>query len=470
MAAFYVNNGSTKFRVAASPTTLVAKGLVGYWTLDGNDTSWGTGITNDMSGQGNHGQLISMSTTTTPVVGQIGQALKFDGAASVVSIGASKFNFLKTSAFSGCAWFRTSLLTTDQILTDYNKGTSPGWMLNVNNTASTFVNFAVVNAAGGAGVFVRGSTVVTDNKWHHTCFTYDGTVTTAGTKLYVDGSAETLTNVLADSDPGVLVDSGTFIGKRGDSTGLFSGNIDDVRLYNRVLSPSEVTLLYNGGVARLAASPTLISKGLIGYYTFDGNDTHWNTNLTDDLSGNGNTTRMTGMSTTTTPIAGKIGQGFNFDGVTANVKANTPDIPGEGSVVAWIKMAVAPGATRAIFANVVDNTHDDFIFYILNGNKVSAVWGNTTILTSTGTVTTGPWHQVVMTRSGSAGAWSTSIYIDGVFDSSTSSAVDPSGGAPFAQVGARNLNQLFRGIIDDVRVYNRALSPAEITLLYTSTR
>ncbi|MDE2237220.1 MAG: hypothetical protein KGK30_04975, partial [Elusimicrobia bacterium] len=61
-------------------------GLVGWWTFDGKDTNWATGVTNDKSGGGNNGQLVSMSTTTSPVIGKVGQALKFNGAGQQVTI------------------------------------------------------------------------------------------------------------------------------------------------------------------------------------------------------------------------------------------------------------------------------------------------------------------------------------------------------------------------------------------------
>jgi hypothetical protein len=67
----------------------LSSGLVGYWPLDGKNTNWSTGQTLDLSGQGNTGQLINMSTTTSPVAGKIGQALNFNGSNSYVSTSLS---------------------------------------------------------------------------------------------------------------------------------------------------------------------------------------------------------------------------------------------------------------------------------------------------------------------------------------------------------------------------------------------
>src|SRR5580704_476999 len=58
----------------------ITTGLVGYWPLDTNTTSWTTDTTNDISGNGNTGTMVNMSTTTSPVPGEIGQALYFNGS------------------------------------------------------------------------------------------------------------------------------------------------------------------------------------------------------------------------------------------------------------------------------------------------------------------------------------------------------------------------------------------------------
>jgi hypothetical protein len=54
-------------------------GLVGYWSFDGKDMDWGANRATDLSGQVNHGMLINMSTSSSPVIGISGQAFKFDG-------------------------------------------------------------------------------------------------------------------------------------------------------------------------------------------------------------------------------------------------------------------------------------------------------------------------------------------------------------------------------------------------------
>src|ERR1700677_4275976 len=64
----------------------VSNGLVGYWPFDGDTTNWNTDSTVDVSGNGNAGTLVNMSTTSSPVAGKIGGALGFRGTTQYVSV------------------------------------------------------------------------------------------------------------------------------------------------------------------------------------------------------------------------------------------------------------------------------------------------------------------------------------------------------------------------------------------------
>jgi hypothetical protein len=66
-------------------TVSLSNGLVAFWPLDRAVTYWDTGTTLDLSGQGNTGHLISMSTSTSPTPGKIGQALKLNGTSGQIA-------------------------------------------------------------------------------------------------------------------------------------------------------------------------------------------------------------------------------------------------------------------------------------------------------------------------------------------------------------------------------------------------
>ena len=75
-------------------------GLVGYWSFNGADMNWSTGQALDRSGNSNNGTTTNMSTTTSPVPGKVGQALKFDGVDDYVSVPDSDLWAFGSSDFS----------------------------------------------------------------------------------------------------------------------------------------------------------------------------------------------------------------------------------------------------------------------------------------------------------------------------------------------------------------------------------
>ena len=157
----------------------------------------------------------------------------------------------------------------------------------------------------------RAGVAYTVGKWTHVVWVHHNGIMS----IYKDGN-------FASSTPSASTREGFHpfrIGQAYLSSPHFSGSIDDVRVYDHALSASEVAQLYHSGAANVAHSNAMISNGLVGYWTFDGSATNWTTNTTADLSGNGNNGTIVSMSTTTSPVLGKIGQALNFDGSSQKI-------------------------------------------------------------------------------------------------------------------------------------------------------
>ena len=224
---------------AGSSYTNVVNGIVGWWKFDE-----GTGLVAlDSSGNLNVGTINGGSSYVTGKVGPY--ALSFDGSSGYVSDHSFNTSFIKTTPFSGTAWINTTNTSFQEIICNWNFPTNPGWDWDISDLAANKICFFIANADAGLIRGKYGATAVNDGKWHHIAFTYDGSNTAAGIKLYVDGNADSLTT-LQDADPGTLVNNSFEIGKRnGGIEGYFNGSIDDVRIYNRALSAGEVLDLYN---------------------------------------------------------------------------------------------------------------------------------------------------------------------------------------------------------------------------------
>ncbi|MCI0557564.1 MAG: LamG domain-containing protein [Nitrososphaera sp.] len=433
-------------------------GLVGHWTFDGKDTAWNSNTTQDKSGQGNTGTMTSMSTTTSPAPGKLGQGFNFDGVDDNITI-ANTISGIQSVGF----WMLGTTTPSAKII-DLDGGTNS--IESVNGTIT-------VTGFGTETVYVDGVVSYTiTGGWHYV------TVTTASA---LSGNA---------------IKIGTI------GTGFFTGTLDDVRIYNRALSADEVKQLYLQGSSlkqsitpRKGSAPLsyTLENGLVGHWTFDGKDTAWNSNTTQDKSGQGNTGTITNMSTTTSPVPGKLGQGMQFDGVNDMINgasASSLDNIGNGTngdgltVSAWIFPSTLPPATRMIVANKASNSAGDDgwsfgksisdtkkLFFGVDYSGASDLL----VVTTDNAISENTWQHVLVVWDGSPTASNVHIYVNNQEKSyvtqvsGVSSRVDDS--TIDLVVGSRITGvDIFNGSLDDVRIYNRALSADEIKQLYLMGR
>ena len=86
---------------------------------------------------------------------------------------------------------------------------------------------------------------LTDGKWHHVLFSYDGSKKASGVKIYIDGTQARL-KIFCDTLSGDFRTPEPWRIGRRKSSAFYEGAIDEVRIYSRVLSDAEVTLLAIG--------------------------------------------------------------------------------------------------------------------------------------------------------------------------------------------------------------------------------
>ena len=206
-----------------------------------------------------------------------GQALNFDGTDDFVQ--TTYGGIAGTADRTIEAWIRTTenfLPTTGNgqgVIVDY--GT---FVTGQRFTFNVLWGNAIRLEVGGNGV--NGSIPVNDGNWHHVAvvFTNPGNVVT----LYVDGVLDTQGSLTVTANTGTLYD--VMIGKRIDGVNHFTGDIDEVRIWNYALSQAELQSSMN---AELCSNNL---NGLMAYYQLnDGIPNANNTvNTTTDNSGNGN--------------------------------------------------------------------------------------------------------------------------------------------------------------------------------------
>jgi hypothetical protein len=414
----------------------------------------------DGSGNGNTGTLTSGPTWAT---GQIGGAVQFDGADDYVNMGdisvAENIPQLTVSA-----WVKPGAAMTDNrgIVAKRSTAGAASWSLTL-DTSGQKLYFRVETNNGQFNVF-SGSTSITDtSRWYHVVAVYTG----VQALYYVDG-VQDVTPVAAT---GTIIDTANsvWIGGHFSSSYLWNGLIDDVRIYSRALSVGEVTRLYQ------MTSPGSADTSLIGHWTFDGPTLHGTT--VDDLSRGGNAGTLTNGPAVT---EGKFGQALSFDGTDDTVTVgdlNILDGASALSVSTWVR-ASSPlqelDTAIGKYSNVADQ------FQLQTGNSS---WCGTSaniqvmlgfgVLGCTGAVHgADEWEHWTMVFDGAQTGDGNRLkfYLNGVqqtlsFTGGAIPATLYSNSAPL-RIGARDTNgnpsNTWSGSIDDVRIYNRALTAAEV--------
>jgi large repetitive protein len=209
--------------VSNTSTGPPTQGLIGYWNFDeGSGT-----VAHDTSGSGYNGTVNGAAWTT----GQINGALSFNGGTAYVvtpNIGLG-------SSFSVSAWVNpavTNQIGYARILeTQYNSGLYLG--VNSSGTKYKFIVNSGAGSTSGCGLplgCAEGGTVTAG--WRLVTATYDGTTAT----LYVDGTVVATDTFTAPSARNLPFYMGRYYaGGYG-----WNGSVDDVRLYNRALTATEV--------------------------------------------------------------------------------------------------------------------------------------------------------------------------------------------------------------------------------------
>lgn len=211
----------------------LVRGLVLYYNMDnevGNEVE-------DLSGRGNDGALSEGSWC--PGQGVSGGACRFDGTGTYVKALANTTLNVSTQ-FTLSAWFNTSIAVPHQPIMEWSQallGVKPGVHMWIN--VPTWGSGANVMQQGGEYHFAGFPDGISLGTWHHLVVTYD--ITTGQAVSYLDGTRKGLYSIGAFV-PETRYD--LYIGHRPYSSS-FSGLIDEVRIYNRALSESEVDLLHD---------------------------------------------------------------------------------------------------------------------------------------------------------------------------------------------------------------------------------
>ena len=207
--------------------------LLSYWRMEGNS--------NDSKGS-NHGVDTDMAYTAS--VSKFGQCAEFNGTSSFISTTSSA---LGTGDFTVMLWFKGVATPTWRYLFETFITTGDGLII------TTWSGVTRVSMGNWWTEAISGGSISdTDTDWHHIAVTRSGTTVTC----YLDG-VQSGTSGTSSAD----ISGPNYIGKitnNADVSAYFPGRIDDVAIFNRALSVSEIE--------NLIISPTSLNYILDGQY------------------------------------------------------------------------------------------------------------------------------------------------------------------------------------------------------------
>jgi len=204
---------------------------VAEWKFDA-----GTGSTAvDSSGNTKHGTLGAGGSAPSWITGKSGKALNFDGVDDYVST-----TLAPSTSFTWSAWFKTGSISNGVYQSILAVSGASYMLMDIINGSGTFWS------PDGLGGGNYGVINLTTDRWYYLTLVREGNSTTNGYKIYLDGvlTGQANSGTWSSADP-------IHIGRRNDlPTQIFTGAIDQIRIYNYARTPAQIAYDFNKGAPR----------------------------------------------------------------------------------------------------------------------------------------------------------------------------------------------------------------------------
>ena len=446
-------------------------------SLDGFQYS-GSGTTwPDNTGYGNNGTLVNAPTYSTTNMGQF----DFNGSTQYVNLG-STFQPTRSQGFSFNVWVNFDSTSGWQTFVGQDRsGDSVG-------RGAFYFQKATDGATGGDGtsntvcikivdtldntIFAEDTTTVTTGVWYN----FTATVSATELKLYKNGALVTTNSdstAMAPATGDMIAGAGWYADALVD---YVNGKMPIVQYFDRVLTADEVSNLYGQYSYRYTAE----TSGLYAQYLIED---HSGTTLTDS-SGNSRDGDIVGATYNADGY-------FTLDGVNDYLVTDNMYGAISGGDTHTVEMWVYANASNDCLWSDLGSTNDPATStYHFAGSQIiqvgpfhqiiTGLWNGTAITRDVGTAgsLTGAWKHVVRTYNGTTltsyvNATNTSGGVTMTFDSPVDDATNNwyiAAGAQDTTTYSGSTAGWLNGRIGIIRVYDRALSSAEVLSNYNGSK
>ncbi len=380
---------------------------------------------------------------------------------SIVFNGTSTFVAIGTPLSSGTNYTLEAWVYATSVASSHN-------IISSSNNVFWIAAGTLYGGVGGSYQLVSSANFPT-NVWKHVVLTFNDTTNTM--TLYINGTAVNQNTNVTLSYIGETLRIGSHI-SGATPVSFWTGNIAQARVYNTALSAANVLTNFNA----TKGGYLVTTSNLVLYYNQIDTASYPGTGTTvTSLVGSGLNGTMTAI-TYTSPY-------FTFNGTTSQISVadNAALEPGTGdwTVEVWIKYSVITGKTRTYVSKTNNGGGAADWGYGFRTNPSTnetyfEVGNGTTSVNSPATaVTTGTWYQIVGVWTNVA-ANSIALYKNGVLVGSNShsfaSIKNTTTPLYLGNYNGNEFAQQFQGDMGIVRIYNKALSAAEVLNNYDANK
>jgi hypothetical protein len=320
-------------------------------------------------------------------------------------------------------------------------GSTGAYDLGIEN--GEIVTWDQITGWGRSGYYIASDTSL-NTGWHNIVSAYDGTKTT----FYVDGVQVGSTVTWAGSPTIQVIGSWKNLADRAPADFL-----DDVRVWDRTLSTSNITALFTAGAE---VPPVLtLTDGLVLQH------------ICEDATADVGTANATYVAASSVTVDGKPAWEYTGQSSIVRLDSNRPSLAGNWTISMWFKGLKGSGWRTAARGYSLDH-----IIILETGTHNLGVYDNTTntFVDSGADMNSANftgWNQLIAVGSGN----STKYYINGVLEGTAAFKSSDSLFAIGNHASSANASygtQQFADYIGDVRVWDRAISTPEAATLFTA--
>lgn len=425
---------------------MVDNGLQGFWPLVyGNLYDY-----NSANAFGPHEGTFAFSSdaSTADRVGT-GLATHFGGAENLTAVNTGLVT--GTTARSICAWAKPTAqpIASNAIIASFG-GASSDNSFGIYISKTTVSNQLGITTFGGA-TDIQSNQPLLLNEWSHVCATFAGSGAGSIRRLYLNGKLliqDTISTTVS------LTGAVTIGGQQGGFD-YFTGGIADVRIYNRALNEGEINDLAQDAT-QAGVSYSTRGTGLLAHYEF--NNPVW-LQPSGPVGGN-----LAALGTNPIGIHGDSGGAFYYDGSTNNSSTGygLPAGNSPRTLCIWIKPQISQ-SNSVLVAHGTAAVDRGFVMALETNGLTMWSYGHTKSLFAYAPKLN-TWQHVCGSFDGANGT----IYVDGI-SLGTQTIVGPidSSGSSIAIGSNLGGGNIYKGTLDDVRIYNNALSAAQVRQLAT---